>query len=632
MAAAPAPRLLGNLSNLVAVPLPEEDGPPSPVKRTSSSRVCCRVESSKAAASVPGSAYRSLHRAFSRKLPCQGVSEEQRCVEIWLAGEWKKLGTSECEEISRREAAGETSFKLSSRGHVYRIDLGQMTQADILTGRSRSMRFVDVHAAGCSARGFDVFRKTFHDYAGAEGPMTQDKLMGAWPSQTGRKDDALVRATVKAMLQEMSLRQQQDGINLLEWNHYWALDRDSPSFQAAADVNKQMAKSLREDSQVLGRLQMHFETAMSESSSSSGGLTSQGLVKVCERLVRSPQDVLEKRWASQVLEKHEQGEVILDDDAEFNYFDFLNVMLGRQRFKVSLWLYDITEGMANRWAWLVLGQQFEGIWHTGVVVEYPGRHAEFWFGGNLFISTPGATPFGSPSKKVHLGYTYKTREEVRSHMARHLASEFTRARYDVMTRNCNHFSDRLCSFLLNEHVPDEVMSQPQRVMSSLAAQAVRPFLNRWLGGFGGGAPDAPSEAPGSAARPDVSKKADKMRLSDEMQPGALVEFSTVEGGRPMVGEITDLAPDGCTVRWLDVWARGAASWSVPAALVLRVLVPAPSGFLAELNQPGVREDTCIANAAATGCSWPPLPYLLGQRPPNRGKEFVHPHKRSAQRI
>merc|ERR1711963_958883 len=42
-------------------------------------------------------------------------------VEVWLAGEWKRLGAAESAEISQRQA--EKTFEITSRGMKYKIDL-----------------------------------------------------------------------------------------------------------------------------------------------------------------------------------------------------------------------------------------------------------------------------------------------------------------------------------------------------------------------------------------------------------------------------------------------------------------------------------------------------------------------------
>lgn len=641
------PRLLGEQATHLPPPgfsfTGDDEAPGSPGRsppgRRFDSAERCRGSGATAAA---GAASKSLVQALARA-PEGGAADTHRHTEVtpqvWADGEWKGLSQAENEEIARFQAAGETKFYLACRGvghplgqrvHLdqadlrHRVDLRQMELT--CAGRSQYLRFVGGNAASCSRFGFDAFRKTFREYAGNSKSMNLARLTRAWPCMTGQQETQLVRASARTMLQEMTLRMRPDDVSLVEWNHYWALDRDSPSFPASVDVNQQLSHALMEDPQVLSRLQAHFEAGLSSASTSGGGLSTADLMKVCERLVQSSNKLPERQWATEVIRKHRDGEVF----GELNYYDFLNVMLGRRRFKVSLWMYDITEGLASRWSWLVLGQEFEGIWHTGVVVDYPGRPAEFWFGGNLFISAPGATPFGSPKKKVDLGYTFKTREEVRNHMARHLALHFTRANYDIIKQNCNHFSDRLVMYLLNERLPDEVMAQPQKVMTSMAAQAVRPLLNKWLSGFGVGIA-CDEQKGGDAAKAKVPTSAG---LASEVLPGAVVEFRPSECDRVMIGVVLDCGFDDCTVKCLDFSSRSSAKWSVPSTSFLRVLHAAPlDDYTKELGQPGVREEA-VDMAAVSGCTWPLLPCLLGSGPPPaKVKEVVvHPQQRVARRI
>eukprot|EP00439_Symbiodinium_sp_Y106_P000003 s685_g1.t1 len=286
-------------------------------------------------------------------------------------------------------------------------------------------------------------------------------------------------------------------IDMTCWNHYWALERDNGSYHSTLEVNQQLTRALKSDSQVLGRMQMHFETAVGDSGDTgAGGLS----------LAR--------------LRQHAAGEEVLEEDEVLSYCDYLNVMFGRKRYKVYLWMYDISDGFAARWSWLLLGKDFKGIWHTGVVVEWPDKSSEFWFGGRIFDSQPGTTPFGEPVERRFLGYTYKRRAETWEYLTRHCASEFTRENYDVLTHNCNHFSEKLHMFLRNEHIPDEVLKQPDMVMQTITARALRPLLNRWLGGF-------------------ESKDTGKA-LWDSLSPGALVEFVHEDSGRPLVGKVKSL--------------------------------------------------------------------------------------------
>lgn len=64
-------------------------------------------------------------------------------------------------------------------------------------------------------------------------------------------------------------------------------------------------------------------------------------------------------------------------------------------------MYDISNGKADSWSWL-LGAHFPAFWHTSVVVDFE-EPLEFWYGGKLFVSSPGTTPFGQPLEKRFIG-------------------------------------------------------------------------------------------------------------------------------------------------------------------------------------------------------------------------------------
>eukprot|EP00747_Dinoflagellata_sp_TGD_P062943 gnl/TRDRNA2_/TRDRNA2_153243_c1_seq1.p2 gnl/TRDRNA2_/TRDRNA2_153243_c1~~gnl/TRDRNA2_/TRDRNA2_153243_c1_seq1.p2 ORF type:complete len:128 (+),score=20.29 gnl/TRDRNA2_/TRDRNA2_153243_c1_seq1:121-504(+) len=117
--------------------------------------------------------------------------------------------------------------------------------------------------------------------------------------------------------------------------------------------------------------------------------------------------------------------------------------------------------------------------------------------------------------------------------------------------------------LRNEHIPDDVLKQPELVMSSFAAQALRPLLNRWLGGF-------QASQDGRATDGDEAEK----RMWETLRPGTLLEFTRKEGGRPVVGEVADVSSDTCSLYVLDFWSGGARIVSVKRSLVTRILRPA----------------------------------------------------------
>merc|ERR1719386_474905 len=120
----------------------------------------------------------------------------------------------------------------------------------------------------------------------------------------------------------------------------------------------------------------------------------------------------------------------------------------------------MSSGRAKWLSPLLLGHRLDGVWHTSIVVH--GK--EYWYGGRVFESEPGETPFGSPTKIVDLPeLTMRTTDDLRSHLGHELAHIFTQGAYDVLDCNCNHFSDACCRFLLNSHIPRDVLMQPELV-------------------------------------------------------------------------------------------------------------------------------------------------------------------------
>jgi hypothetical protein len=175
-------------------------------------------------------------------------------------------------------------------------------------------------------------------------------------------------------------------------------------------------------------------------------------------------------------------------------------VLGRRKTPVELLLYDISNGVSKKFSGLLLGKRFEAIYHSAVLVF----GSEYWYGGDVFRTEPPNTEiFGPPLEQsvthlmpsiyrpelqvVHLGYTLMTLDEFHSFLYQEMMPKYTRDNYDVMEHNCNCFSNDVVQFLTGKSIPDPVRLLPQLVMKTPTARILRPFLNRWLGGFGGGA-------------------------------------------------------------------------------------------------------------------------------------------------
>ena len=66
---------------------------------------------------------------------------------------------------------------------------------------------------------------------------------------------------------------------------------------------------------------------------------------------------------------------------------------------VTLYVYDITSGMAKSMSMMMIGQQIDAIYHTSLVVF--GK--EYYFGAGICADPPKSTPFGKPIQEVPLG-------------------------------------------------------------------------------------------------------------------------------------------------------------------------------------------------------------------------------------
>ncbi|CAJ1438046.1 unnamed protein product [Effrenium voratum] len=515
--------------------------------------------------------------------------ELDECVEVWRAGEWAVLPTTEWSEIIRRKKDTETKFDIISLGVDYHVDLETMTRTELKSGRSRAIRFAQIERPEHStAKGFEAFREVFHEIAvegeGHEELVTEDCLLQSWPGVVD--DEDLLVATVSQMYRCMLLREKQ-GVNLQEWVHYWALHRGDPPKSVFQEVNERLRQLVLHDAQVLQRLQLQFESAARtlDIGLSRLALSLQELLEVCRSMVEAPERRIEQTLAGNVLQAHQNGKLAVEEDEHLHYHDFLNVMLGRHRQRVYMWMYDITAGKANAWSWL-LGTHFTAFWHTGVVVEFADGPGEFWFGGKIFVSPPGTTPFGEPLEKRFMGYTYKSRDEVVYFIGANLAFKFHRGSYDSLTHNCNHFSDKLLMHLTNEHVPggygackkvvcctqccnclkqiracqpDEILRQPEKIANLAAVQLVRPLLNRWLGTFQAGSEPAPAEAPAD--------------LLAGLGPSAVVRFARREGGLQQIGRVDSVCGDYCVVKSLDFWRRCLVERHLHTSRLTRVLAP-----------------------------------------------------------
>lgn len=123
-------------------------------------------------------------------------------------------------------------------------------------------------------------------------------------------------------------------------------------------------------------------------------------------------------------------------------------------YPVTLYVYDISQGMAKVMSPMIVGRQVDGIWHTSIVVH----DNEYYFQGGTFGDKPKSTPFGMPVKEIALGSTELTKQELDDYVLS-VQDQFSEQTYDIFKNNCNHYSNNLAELLTGDQIPSEYLNQ-----------------------------------------------------------------------------------------------------------------------------------------------------------------------------
>ena len=125
-------------------------------------------------------------------------------------------------------------------------------------------------------------------------------------------------------------------------------------------------------------------------------------------------------------------------------------------YPVTLFVYDISNGLARQMSPMIVGKLVEGIWHTSIVVH----NKEYYFQGGVYGDDPKTTPFGNPVKEIVLGTTELNRDDIEQYIDG-TKEIFLPQNYDIFKNNCNHYSNHLSEFLLGHHIPSDYLHQAQ---------------------------------------------------------------------------------------------------------------------------------------------------------------------------
>ena len=164
------------------------------------------------------------------------------------------------------------------------------------------------------------------------------------------------------------------------------------------------------------------------------------------------------------------------------YSEYVLLMLGKIPTEVSLISYDISGKATKKLSRILFGKKIDGIWHTSILAF----GFEWWYGGDCFQSRPCSTPFGpSPTRTEPLGNTTRSIFELKEFIRSKMRKKYNYDSYDVMTNNCNNFTNEISNFLIHKGIRKEIVSLPSDLLAGGVARLMRPFLNKWLGNFKG---------------------------------------------------------------------------------------------------------------------------------------------------
>mmetsp|Transcript_50751 Transcript_50751/g.110132 ORF Transcript_50751/g.110132 Transcript_50751/m.110132 type:complete len:557 (-) Transcript_50751:110-1780(-) len=271
--------------------------------------------------------------------------------------------------------------------------------------------------------------------------------------------------------------EQKGWLNAEEWIHHVLL-ATSPA--AATQVQRRLTQALQREPKFLPKMQALFQVADTQAN---GTLTHKQVTEMyAQKLWRfrpghrneTLSDAELNQKDPSLLARQVIDDMDVDGDGCVSYTEFAAYCVGRRKTEVIVHMYDLSTGLAKKHPWL-FGEELPCIWHTGVVVF--GR--EYFFSSDTVYDVPGFTSFGTPTRKVSMGYTLWSVDEMHGFIVSELQPVFHRATYDVVQNNCNHFSDRLCEFLVGRSIPEDVRVQSDLLMKMKAVRAARPFLN-WL--------------------------------------------------------------------------------------------------------------------------------------------------------
>ncbi|CAP95215.1 hypothetical protein E8E15_007446 [Penicillium rubens] len=165
---------------------------------------------------------------------------------------------------------------------------------------------------------------------------------------------------------------------------------------------------------------------------------------------------------------------------------------------VSLYVYDLSKGLARMYSLALTGTQMDAIYHTSIVLN----GIEYYFGQGIQTAAPGSTHHGQPMEIVKLGSTELPSEVIEEYLGS-LATIYTPESYDLFLHNCNNFTQDLAMFLVGKSIPQHIINLPRTFLETPFGQMMKPQIEMALKGVTQGTGTGP--APGPSVQPTTAR-------------------------------------------------------------------------------------------------------------------------------
>uniref|UniRef100_A0A0X3PM09 Desumoylating isopeptidase 1 n=1 Tax=Schistocephalus solidus TaxID=70667 RepID=A0A0X3PM09_SCHSO len=98
------------------------------------------------------------------------------------------------------------------------------------------------------------------------------------------------------------------------------------------------------------------------------------------------------------------------------------------------------------------------------------------FGIPPLLFSAGALSIGKPNKRLLIGQTEFTEEEILEFIQKMADGPYREGTYDLFEHNCIYFSEDVIRHLTGKSIPEEILHLPSEILSTPIGQVVKPAV------------------------------------------------------------------------------------------------------------------------------------------------------------